>query len=46
MVLGQYLILKKNSDLFKDWLKEIAGANSKQAQDCSQCLSDWCDEFL
>lgn len=46
VVLGQYLILKKNKDLFIDWLKDIAGANTKQASDCYQCLSDWCDEFL
>jgi hypothetical protein len=42
----QFLVLKKNKDLFIDWLKDYAGANSKQASDCYQCLSDWCDEFL
>merc|ERR1711899_568536 len=46
VVLGQFLVLKKNRDLFVDWLKDYAGANSKQAADCYQCLSDWCDEFL
>ncbi|XP_059093067.1 barrier-to-autointegration factor B-like [Tigriopus californicus] len=46
VVLGQFLILKKNRDLFVDWLKDLASANSKQAADCYQCLSDWCDEFL
>ena len=46
VVLGQFLVLKKNRDLFVDWLKDYAGANSKQASDCYQCLSDWCDEFL
>lgn len=46
VVLGQYLVLKKNGDLFKDWLKDTCGANSKQAADCCQCLTDWCDEFL
>ena len=43
---SQFLVLKKNKDLFIDWLKDYAGANSKQASDCYQCLSDWCDEFL
>ncbi|XP_040566105.1 barrier-to-autointegration factor [Lepeophtheirus salmonis] len=46
VVLGQFLLLKKNKDLFVEWLKDLAGANSKQAADCYQCLNDWCDEFL
>ncbi len=46
VVLGQFLLLKKNRDLFIDWLKDLAGANNKQASDCYQCLNDWCDEFL
>ena len=31
VVLGQFLILKKNKGLFIDWIKDIAGANNKQA---------------
>ncbi|CAM1331652.1 Uncharacterised protein g10639 [Pycnogonum litorale] len=46
VVLGQYLILKKNQELFLDWMKDICSANSKQGGDCYKCLSDWCDEFL
>ncbi|UYV66266.1 BANF1 [Cordylochernes scorpioides] len=46
VVLGQFLVLKKNKELFIDWLKDICGANGKQALDCYQCLADWCDEFL
>lgn len=45
-VLGQYLVLKKDSELFKEWMKEVCQANSKQGADCYQCLNDWCDEFL
>ncbi|GAB0091423.1 Barrier-to-autointegration factor [Sergentomyia squamirostris] len=45
-VLGQYLVLKKDSELFKEWMKEICNANAKQAADCYQCLNDWCEEFL
>lgn len=45
-VLGQYLILKKDSELFKDWMKDTCNANAKQAADCYQCLNDWCEEFL
>ncbi|KAK2707815.1 barrier-to-autointegration factor-like [Artemia franciscana] len=46
IVLGQFLVLKKDKELFSDWLKHTIGANSKQSGDCAQCLSDWCDEFL
>ncbi|XP_067010078.1 barrier-to-autointegration factor [Anabrus simplex] len=46
VVLGQFLVLKKNKELFTDWIKDSIGANGKQAADCYQCLSDWCDEFL
>ena len=31
VVLGQFLILKKNKGLFFDWIKDTAGANNKQA---------------
>ncbi|XP_077999622.1 barrier-to-autointegration factor-like [Glandiceps talaboti] len=46
IVLGQFLILKKTEELFRDWLNETTGANKKQAGDCYQCLRDWCDNFL
>lgn len=46
VVLGQFLVLKKNKELFQDWMKDTCGANAKQSSDCYQCLVDWCDEFL
>ncbi|KAL1441077.1 hypothetical protein MTO96_008824 [Rhipicephalus appendiculatus] len=46
VVLGHFLAMKKNQALFENWLKNISGANSKQANDCYQCLRDWCNEFL
>ncbi|GIY15290.1 barrier-to-autointegration factor [Caerostris extrusa] len=46
VVLGQFLVLKKHKELFIDWMKDICQANSKQASECYQCISDWCDEFL
>jgi barrier-to-autointegration factor len=45
-VLGQYLVLKKDSELFKEWMKDVCNVNSLQAADCYQCLNDWCEEFL
>ncbi|KAG2467386.1 ABD12 lipase, partial [Polypterus senegalus] len=46
VVLGQFLILRKDDDLFIDWLKDACGANSKQALLCYSCLKEWCDAFL
>ncbi|XP_063986849.1 barrier-to-autointegration factor [Diachasmimorpha longicaudata] len=46
VVLGQYLVLKKNRELFLEWMKDVCNGNTKYASDCYQCLSDWCDEFL
>ncbi|KAM9465712.1 barrier-to-autointegration factor-like protein [Clarias gariepinus] len=46
VVLGKFLLLKKDRELFHEWLKDTCGANSKQADTCSQCLSKWCETFL
>ncbi|KAI9589983.1 barrier-to-autointegration factor-like [Glossina fuscipes] len=45
-VLGQYLVLKKNAELFKKWMKDTCNVNAKQAGDCYNCLNGWCEEFL
>ena len=46
IVLGQFLVLKKDKELFVEWLQDLIHCNSKQATDCWQCLDDWCAEFL
>lgn len=46
VVLGQFLVLKKDEEMFKDWIKGVCGANKKQGSDCYGCLTDWCDAFL
>jgi len=46
VVLGQFLILKKEQELFVEWLKETCGANKKQSADCYNCLQAWCDAFM
>ncbi|KAK3702676.1 hypothetical protein RRG08_042664 [Elysia crispata] len=45
-VLGQFLLFKKEEELFKEWLKDTCGANAKQQNDCCQCIKEWCDSFL
>ncbi|XP_066911058.1 barrier-to-autointegration factor-like [Clytia hemisphaerica] len=46
VVLGQFLILKKDEELFVEWLKDTCGANKKQSNDCYNCLKDWCAAFM
>ncbi|XP_074503355.1 barrier-to-autointegration factor-like [Sebastes fasciatus] len=45
VVLGQFLTLKKDREMFTDWLKDASGANARQARHCDQCLRDYCDAF-
>lgn len=46
VVLGQFLVLSKDEELFQDWLRYSCGANTKQQRDCFGCLKEWCDAFL
>lgn len=46
VVLGQFLVLKKDQEMFLDWIKDECGANKKQGTDCYICLKEWCDAFL
>lgn len=46
MVLGQFLVRKKNEELFEDWLKDTCSANAKQARDCYNVLAEWCSQHL
>lgn len=46
VVFGQFLVLKKNEELFTEWLKDTCGANSNQARQTFQCLQEWADQFL
>ncbi|XP_053412586.1 barrier-to-autointegration factor-like [Nycticebus coucang] len=46
VVLGQFLVLKKDEDLFQEWLKDTCGANAKQSRGYLGCLWVWCDAFL
>ncbi|CAK9293419.1 unnamed protein product [Gordionus sp. m RMFG-2023] len=46
VLLGQFLVLKKDKELFTDWLKDTCGANIKHATDCYTCLYSWCGNFI
>ncbi|CAG0893146.1 unnamed protein product [Cyprideis torosa] len=40
-LLGRFLILRKDKDMFADWLKEEIGINSRSPNVCANCLHDW-----
>ncbi|ELU15505.1 hypothetical protein CAPTEDRAFT_108614 [Capitella teleta] len=46
VVLGQFLLLRKDEENFTRWLKDTTPANKEQARDCYTCLRDWCQAFL
>lgn len=46
VVLGQFLLLKKDVEMFAEWLQDVSGANVRYAGLCAQCLKEWCDAFL
>ncbi|XP_010216551.1 PREDICTED: barrier-to-autointegration factor-like protein [Tinamus guttatus] len=46
ILLGQFLLLKKDVPVFQQWLKETFGASSKQAVQCATCLTEWCYTVL
>ena len=45
-VLGQFLLLKKDKDLFVEWLNGACEAGLQEQLDCYDCLKKWCDAFL
>ena len=46
VVLGQFLVLKKDERLFTEWLKDTCKANATQGKACYTCLKDWSDAVI
>ncbi|XP_012263309.1 barrier-to-autointegration factor-like [Athalia rosae] len=46
IVLGHYLVLKKNKEAFQNWMKDTCKAQPKQSLDCYQSLHEWSGKFL
>uniref|UniRef100_A0A8B9S8V6 Barrier-to-autointegration factor-like protein n=1 Tax=Apteryx owenii TaxID=8824 RepID=A0A8B9S8V6_APTOW len=46
ILLGQFLLLKKDASIFQLWLKGTFGASSRQALQCATCLTEWCYTIL
>uniref|UniRef100_A0A914DYX9 Barrier-to-autointegration factor 1 n=1 Tax=Acrobeloides nanus TaxID=290746 RepID=A0A914DYX9_9BILA len=46
VLFGQFLLLKKDEELFIDWLKEEAGVSSNHGRSCYNCLKEWAEQFI
>ncbi|KAJ1369814.1 Barrier-to-autointegration factor 1, partial [Parelaphostrongylus tenuis] len=46
VLLGQYLLPKKNEELFIAWLKDTAGVKAHHAKAAYNCLNAWAEEFI
>ena len=46
MVLGQFLVLGQNKELFISWLQSVAHCNDRQASECWTALHEWSAHFL
>ncbi len=46
VLLGQFLLLKKDEELFKEWLKETCNANAHYANSAYTCLKEWCNSYI
>ncbi|GAV04254.1 hypothetical protein RvY_14562-2, partial [Ramazzottius varieornatus] len=41
MLLGQFLVLKKDPELFQNWLHKTCKADSKRQKECADCLAEY-----
>jgi hypothetical protein len=45
-LLGQFLLLNKDEENFKEWLKEEVSMNGKHLNDCCACMSEWTRSYV
>ncbi|KHJ99521.1 barrier to autointegration factor [Oesophagostomum dentatum] len=46
ILFGQFLLLKKDEDLFTEWLKDTAGVSAHHAKSAYNCLNAWAEQFI
>ena len=46
VVLGYFLLLKKDKEMFVEWIQGACDACTRSSNLCYNCLKDWCDQHL
>ena len=46
LLLGKFLLLRKDEELFKDWLKETCYANVHYSNSAYTCLKEWSKSYI
>lgn len=46
VVLGQFLLLKKDKEMFLEWIQEACQPKKNRAEECYHCLKEWCNNFM
>lgn len=45
-LLGEYLIVKQNTDIFEEWLRSKCNSTVTHARDTRRALDDWIHNFI
>jgi barrier-to-autointegration factor len=46
VMLGQFLLFRKEDEFFIEWLKELLPITNENALHCCSCIRDWCTLHL
>ncbi|KFD56090.1 hypothetical protein M514_02868 [Trichuris suis] len=46
LLLGQFLILKQNEELFVTWIVDMGGLSRKHAEQCAKAFTEWVGQNL
>ena len=46
VMLGYLLLLKKDKEMFVEWIQRACGACTRYSKECYNCLIEWCNHFL
>ena len=45
-VVGQFLVLDKDKDAFKEWLMRTSGARADCREKCYKAIKEWTDNYV
>merc|ERR1712168_200236 len=45
-LLGQFLLVNKDEEMFKEWLKEEISMTAKYQKDATECIAEWTRSYV